>query len=448
MSRVISNQISMKTAPLNSELEVVYEPETPTRQRDQSESLIHRLRFLLTQRRRIARFVLCGTVVATVIAFLIPPRFESTVRLMPPDDQAASGMAMLAGLSGRMGGIGMLAGDFLGVKSSGGLFIGILTSRTVQDDLIRKFDLRKVYWARRWDTARKRLAENTAISEDRKSGIVSITVADHDPQRAALLAGEYVTELNRVVSQVSTSSARREREFLQGRLKEVRDDLEIAEKDFGDFASKNTAVDIKEQAKAMVGAAATLQGELIATESQIEGMRKIYAENNVRVQALRARAGELRAQLGKLGGKYEGSGSIADPSEDSMYPSIRKLPVLGVTYADLYRRTKVQEAIFETLTQQYELAKVAEAKEIPSVKLLDSPDVPERKVSPSRLLIIFLGVFLSFAFGSIWVLGSDQWQKMDPESPSKLLAMESFEVVRRAIPESVQRRLFRRLHVR
>jgi uncharacterized protein involved in exopolysaccharide biosynthesis len=448
MSRVISNQISMKTAPLNSELEVVYEPETPTRQRDQSESLIHRLRFLLTQRRRIARFVLCGTVVATVIAFLIPPRFESTVRLMPPDDQAASGMAMLAGLSGRMGGIGMLAGDFLGVKSSGGLFIGILTSRTVQDDLIRKFDLRKVYWARRWDTARKRLGENTAISEDRKSGIVSITVADHDPQRAALLAGEYVTELNRVVSQVSTSSARREREFLQGRLKEVRDDLEIAEKDFGDFASKNTAVDIKEQAKAMVGAAATLQGELIATESQIEGMRKIYAENNVRVQALRARAGELRAQLGKLGGKYEGSGSIADPSEDSMYPSIRKLPVLGVTYADLYRRTKVQEAIFETLTQQYELAKVAEAKEIPSVKLLDSPDVPERKVSPSRLLIIFLGVFLSFAFGSIWVLGSDQWQKMDPESPSKLLAMESFEVVRRAIPESVQRRLFRRLHVR
>jgi uncharacterized protein involved in exopolysaccharide biosynthesis len=447
MSRVISNQISMKTAPLNSELEVVYEPETPTRQRDQSESLIHRLRFLLTQRRRIARFVLCGTVVATVIAFLIPPRFESTVRLMPPDDQAASGMAMLAGLSGRMGGIGMLAGDFLGVKSSGGLFIGILTSRTVQDDLIRKFDLRKVYWARRWDTARKRLGENTAISEDRKSGIVSITVADHDPQRAALLAGEYVTELNRVVSQVSTSSARREREFLQGRLKEVRDDLEIAEKDFGDFASKNTAVDIKEQAKAMVGAAATLQGELIATESQIEGMRKIYAENNVRVQALRARAGELRAQLGKLGGKYEGSGSIADPSEDSMYPSIRKLPVLGVTYADLYRRTKVQEAIFETLTQQYELAKVAEAKEIPSVKLLDSPDVPERKVSPSRLLIIFLGVFLSFAFGSIWVLGSDQWQKMDPESPSKLLAMESFEVVRRAIPESVQRRLFRRLHV-
>lgn len=437
----------MKSAPLNSDLEVVYQPASPptaSEREDREESVVDRLRLLLVQRNLLGRFLLVGTGVALLVAFLIPARYESTVRLMPPDDQATSGMALLAGLSGKMGGLGAMAGDLLGVKNSGGLFIGILTSRTVQDDLIRKYDLRRVYWTRRWDTARRELGANTAIGEDRKSGIISITVSDHDPHRAAQLAGEYVSELNTVVNQVSTSSARREREFLEARLLQVRRDLETAEQEFGDFSSKNTAVDIKEQAKAMVGAAATLQGQMIAAESQLEGLRQIYADDHIRVRALRAHIAELQAQLVKLGGKYESPADVSKPSNDVLYPSIRRLPVLGVAYADLYRRTRVQEAIFETLTQQFELAKVAEAKEIPSVKLLDSPDIPERKVGPSRLFILFLGIFLSFAFGSVWILGRDQWQRIDPESPAKALAIDTFHVFRNAMPEGVQRRLFHR----
>jgi len=437
----------MQSAPLNSELEVVYQPVSAPagfEKQNCEESLVDRLRLLLVHRSLLGRFLLVGVAIALLVAFLIPPRYESTVRLMPPDDQATSSMALLAGLAGKMGGLGAMAGDFLGVKTSGGLFIGILTSRTVQDDLVQKYDLRRVYWTRRWDTARKKLAENTTLGEDRKSGILTITVSDHDPYRAAQLAGEYVSELNIVVSRVSTSSARREREFLEGRLKEVRRDLETAEAEFGDFSSKNTAVDIKEQAKAMVGAAATLQGQLIAAESQLEGLRQVYADDHIRVRSLRAHIAELQAQLTKLGGKYENPGEPPKPSDDSIYPSIRKLPVLGIAYADLYRRSKVQEAIFETLTQQYELAKVAEAKEIPSVKILDSADVPERKVGPSRLFILFLGIFLSFAFGSLWILGRDQWRQIDRESPGKALAIESAELVRNSLPVAVRKRLFRR----
>jgi uncharacterized protein involved in exopolysaccharide biosynthesis len=195
----------------------------------------------------------------------------------------------------------------------------------------------------------------------------------------------------------------------------------------------------------MVGAAASLQGELIATQSQLEGLKQIYTENNVRVRALRARVNELQTELTKMGGKYEDPTAASDSKDNSLYPSIRKLPVLGVAYADLYRRTKVQEAVFETLTQQYELAKVAEAKEIPSVKLLDSPEVPERRAAPSRTLIVFLGAFLSFAFGTLWVLGSDQWRKLDPDSPGKVLARDAFESVRAKIPAALQRKLFRSL---
>jgi len=234
----------------------------------------------------------------------------------------------------------------------------------------------------------------------------------------------YVEELNRLVAELSTSSARRERIFLEGRLQAVNQDLEGAERDFSQFASKNTAIDVKEQGKAMVEAAALLQGQLIAAQSQYEGLREIYTDNNPRVRTVKARIDELQRQLEKLGGKGESATTVSGQPGDSMYPSIRKLPLLGVTYADLYRRTKIQEAVLETLTKEYEMAKVQEVKEIPTVKVLDVANIPDKKSFPPRLLVIFLGTFLAFSFGMLFVLGSASWEAIDVQDPGKKFASE------------------------
>jgi capsule polysaccharide export protein KpsE/RkpR len=406
--------------------------------------IVARLEVLWENRRSLFRAAVCGLIIATLIAFLIPKQFESTTRLMPPDDSSGAGMAVLASLSGKGGGLGSLAGDMLGVKSTGDLFVGVLKSRTVQDDVIQKIDLRKVYGQSRWEDARRELASNTSISQDRKSGIITITVTDRDARRAATLAQQYLESLNGVVNQVSTSSARRERIFLEGRLQQVKQDLELAEKDFSEFASKTGAIDVKEQGKAMLTAAAGLQGEMIAAQSQLEGLRQIYTDNNVRVRSLKARVAELRAQLDKVGGRQDvfsdvvnpdaGNSGAATTKDDSLYPSIRKLPLLGVTYADLYRRSKVQEAVFETLTQEYELAKVREAKEIPSVKVLDSPNLPERKSFPPRLAIMFLGAVFALLMAGAWVLGRERWEATDPLDPRKQLAAEVFHAANATMP--------------
>jgi capsule polysaccharide export protein KpsE/RkpR len=428
----------MKQKISNSELGVVYHPELPVvdpTQDTREDAVIGRLRLLWEHRSFLARVTVIGVVLSVIIALLVPKRFESTTRLMPPDSQSSGALAMAAALSGRAGGLGALAGDMLGLKTSGALFIGILTSRTVQDDLVKKFDLRKIYGSATLESTRKRLAQNTAISEDHKSGIITITTSDTDPNRAAAMGEEYVAELNTVVNQLSTSSARRERIFLEERLGQVKLELERAEKDFGDFASKNTAVDIKEQAKAMVGAAAMLQGELIATQSQLEGLKKIYTENNVRVRSLRARADELQSQLNKMGGKDESSTAVAaegdaDSKTDSLYPSIRKLPMLGVAYADLYRQTKVQETVFEVLTQQYELAKVSEAKETPDVKVLDPSNVPERRAAPSRSLIVVVGMLFSFMLAVLWIVARARWEEFDEHRPAKIFIREVVSGIR------------------
>lgn len=399
------------------------------------ENSIQRLRLLWNERSFLSRAAVAGLLFGTILAFLLPKRFESTTQLMPPDAQSTSGMAMLAALTAKTGsGVGAVAGDLLGIKNSGALFIGILRSSTVEDRLVQRFDLKKVYWKRLDTDARKKLEGNTAISEDRKSGIITIGVTDGDPLRAAAMGRAYVEELDRLVAQLSTSSAHRERVFLEERLTAVKQELDQASKEFSQFASKNITIDIKEQGKAMVDAAATLMGELIAAESELKGLEQIYTANNVRVRSVQARISELRKQLEKMGGKEGMETNSAATGGDSMYPSIRKLPLLGVTYADLYRRTRIQEAVYETLTQEYELAKVQEAKETPSVKVLDEARIPERKSFPPRLLIMFLCTFLALAGAVVSVLGKARWEEVDAQDPGKVLAREVFQTMNAGMP--------------
>jgi uncharacterized protein involved in exopolysaccharide biosynthesis len=401
----------------------VYSPEPGTR--ESSQKVLASLGLVWERRRLLFRVVLYALLASTAAAFLIPARYESTARLMPPDNQSASSLAAAsAAMSGAAGGLGGITGDFLGLKNTSDIFVGILGSRTVQDKLIQQFDLKKLYWDRRMEDARKDLANHTGIFVDRKSQIISITVTDKSPQRAAAMGQAYVEELNRLVAELSTSSARRERIFLEGRLQAVSQDLEAAEKNFSQFASKNTAIDVKEQGKAMVEAAATLQGQLIAAESELQGLKQIYTDNNVRVRSVKARIDELKRQLEKLGGKGESMTEVSGQQSDSLYPSIRKLPLLGVMYADLYRRTKIQEVVLETLTKEYEMAKVQEAKEIPTVKVLDVANIPDKKAFPPRLLIMFLGTLLGSCFGVLFVLGSESWNAIDPQDPGKRFAKE------------------------
>ncbi len=256
-------------------------------------------------------------------------------------------------------------------------------------------------------------------------------MTDHDPKRAAAIAQAYVRELDRLVAQVSTSSARRERMFLEGRLDKVKGDLDTAAKNFSEFASQNSAIDIPAQGKAMVEAAATLQGQLIAAQAEMSGLQQIYTNSNVRVRSVQARVNELQRKLNEIGSAGT-QGSNQDGN--ALYPSIRKLPLLGVTYADLYRETKIQETVYELLTQQYELAKVQEAKEIPTVKVLDAPTVPTKKTFPPRAAIVLLGTSIGMAIAMVWVIGKTRWDAVDANDPRRVFAMEVFTTVQAHMP--------------
>src|ERR1700722_9785676 len=259
---------------------------------------------LWDRRRLLLRVAGITLVLSAVIAFLIPKRYESVGRLMPPE-QSSSGTAMLAALAGRsiggLGGLSSLAG-LLGGRTSSALYIDLLHSRTISDHIIDRFDLQQVYRKRyRIDTV-KYLARHTTVVDDKKSGVITVTFTDTDPGRARAIAQAYLEELNKTLTTSSTSSARREREFIEKRLVTVKSQLHDAEEALSQFSSVNTTLDIKEQTHAMVDAAAKLQAELIVEQSELQSIQQIYGDENVRVRATRARVASLQHELDKLGG--------------------------------------------------------------------------------------------------------------------------------------------------
>jgi uncharacterized protein involved in exopolysaccharide biosynthesis len=339
---------------------------------------------------------------------------------------------MVASLAQNAGGGAAQVADLMPMKSTGALFLGVLRSRTVEDRLVDRFELRKVYGKTLAIDARKKLQDNTTVAEDRRAGIISVSVTDRDPKRAAALCNAYVEELDRLVVELNTSAAHRERVFLETRLRQVKQELDAASSELGDFSSKNATFNVTDQAKAMVEAAAALQGQLIAAESELRGLQQIYTNENVRVRSVQARVAELREQLNKLGGipPRPGEPVSSGSADDMLYPSLRKLPILGTTYIDLYRHVKIQEAVFETLTKQYELAKVQEVKEVPSVRVLDQAEIPERKSAPHRAVMVLVSMFLSLvgALALLWCRAA--WADTHESDPTKAFLTDMFRGIK------------------
>ena len=395
---------------------------------------------LLWKHRRPLSLTVCLSLpIAFGLASLIPKQYTSTASIMPPDDQG-SGALMLAALAGHggLGSLGGLASSLLGARTTTALFVGLLESGTVRGHLIDRFDLQHVYHSRYRITTAKHLAHQPKITDDKKSGVITIEVEDTNPVRARDMAQAYLDELNQLVNTSSTSAARQERIFIEHRLDSVQSDLERAQLDLSNFSSSHSTIDIKEQTRAMVDAGARVQGELMVEQSSLQALRQIYGDENIRVKETKARIDALQGDLARMTGSSAPlsldsnlTDSSATGQKTSLYPSLRQMPRLAVPYADLYRRVMTQEAVFELLTQQYEMARIEEAKDVPVIRIIDSPGIPEKKSFPPRVLLALILTLLAFVAVSGFILMREAWQRLDASDPRKILASEVVPVLRR-----------------
>ncbi|WP_046114681.1 Wzz/FepE/Etk N-terminal domain-containing protein [Aquincola tertiaricarbonis] len=308
-------------------------------------------------------------------AFLIPPTFTATTTFLPPQQQqssAASALASLGALAGLAGGAG--------VKTPADQYVAFMQSATVSDRIIDRFDLMKVYESKLRMDARKKLTDNAKITVGKKDGLISVSVDDGNPKRAADIANAYIDELRRLSSSLAVTEAQQRRVFFEQQLMQTKERLTTAQRALE--ASGFTEGALRSEPRSAAESYARLQAEVTAAEVRLQTMRGAYNENAPEFRTAQDRLAALRGQLARTE-KVRGNGDDSD-------------------YVGKYREFKYQETLFDLFARQYELARVDESREGALVQVVDTATPPERRSKPKRSLIaagtfVVVGLLLAMA---------------------------------------------------
>jgi tyrosine-protein kinase Etk/Wzc len=362
-------------------------------------SVLDIVALLLERKRFIVRFVLGAAVLAVVVSLLLSNRYEAEIVLLPPQQNSSVGSALLGQLGGMgsLGSLASLASGSLGIKNPTDMYVSLLTSRTVEDAMIQRFDLVKEYKAKRLSDARKNLERNTTAVAGTKDGLIRLTIVDRNPRRAAELANGYVEEFRKLSASLAITEAARRRLFFEQQLQQAKDKLTDAEEAMTKTEQSTGVLQIDSQARALIESAAVLRAQVVAKQVQIEGMRAFATDDNPGLVLAKQELAALQSQLDRVAGSQKDSGSDINLSKGRVTQS-------GMEYLRRYRDLKYQETVFELLAKEFEVAKLDEAREGSIVQVVDVAVPPDRKSSPYRSLIVVVTTILSFFVAVFWVL--------------------------------------------
>jgi tyrosine-protein kinase Etk/Wzc len=353
---------------------------------------------LLERKRFIVRFVLGAALLATVVALLLPVRYEAKTVLLPPAQNSSISSALLGQLGGlgSLGSLASLAGGGLAIKNPADMYVSFLTSRTVEDAMIQRFELMKEYRKKRMSDTRKEFERRTTAVAGTKDGLIRISVEDRDPKRAAELANGYVEEFRRLSASLAITEAARRRLFFEQQVQQAKDKLTEAEEAMTKTEQSTGVLQIYSQARALIESAAILRAEVVAKQVQIEGMRSFATDDNPNLVLAKQELAALQSQLEHVAGSQSDSGSDINLSKGRVTQS-------GMEYLRRFRDLKYEETVFELLAKQFEIAKLDEAREGAIIQVVDAAVPPDKKSSPQRTLIVMASTVLAFFVAVFWV---------------------------------------------
>jgi uncharacterized protein involved in exopolysaccharide biosynthesis len=362
-------------------------------------SLLDVLIPLAEQKRFILRFVAGACVLSVIVSFLLPVRYEGKVVLLPPTQSSSVGSSLMGQLGnmGALGSLASLAGGGMGLKNPADMYVSLLTSRTVEDAMIRRFDLMKEYREKRMSDTRKVFERRTSAIAGTKDGLIRLTVEDKDPKRAAEMANAYVEEFRNLSATLAITEASRRRLFFEQQLQQSKERLTAAEDAMTQTQQTTGLLQIDSQARALIEAAAVLRAQVVAKQVEIEGMRAFATDDNPKLLLAKQELAALQAQLEKVAGSQKDTGSDINLSKGRVTES-------GMEYMRRLRDLKYQETVYELIAKEFEVAKLDEAREGSIIQVVDAAVVPDKKSFPPRIWIILGTTVASFFVAVGWVL--------------------------------------------
>jgi len=346
-------------------------------------------------------------VASIAYVLLATPIYRASTRILPPmaakQSQAMSMMSQ-AGLPG-------FATDALGIKTPGDLVVGIINSRTITDRMIKQFDLMEKFESESMDGTRETLRSKKSADTDTKTGMVTISVMDKDPEFAATLANTYVKELQDFLQEIAISDAAQQRLFLEEQVKETHVKLLQAENELAEYQKKTGILNASRQASSLMSAIATFRARISAKEVELEALRTYASPNNPKVQQLQAEIQGLKEQTAKL------QAQASEGSDQSF--NLSELPDAGMEYLRKMRDQKFYETLYGLLLRQFEQAKMAEARDPAIIQVIDEAVPPELKAKPQRKKIVILATVLGFFLSVFMAFVMEFFAKASQDSERK-----------------------------
>ncbi len=342
--------------------------------------------------KRLLLVAIGGAMAAGFIAVALPNMYTASALIIPPAKPQSLSTLMM----GQLGGLTGALAPSLGLKDPNEMYIGILRSRTTNDELVRQFSLQQVYSDENTESASRKLLDRTSVVLGRDA-MIKISVQDRDPKRAAGLANAFVAELNRQNNRFAITESGQRRLFFEHEVDVEKDELVKAESRLKETQQRTGVVEVSNQAQLVISSIARLRAEIAMQEVSLERLRTGATSENPEVAKRQMGLSALRSELTKLE-----SGDIRRRSGDPIIP-VANVPQAGLENFRALRDVKFHETLFEVLSKQYEAARIDEAKEAPVIQVVDPAVSPQRKSGPPRALIIILGTCLSTIGGMIWV---------------------------------------------
>lgn len=282
----------------------------------------------------------------------------------------------------------------IGGKSAKELAIyeDILKSRRCIEPLIDKFELMKDDEYRFKEDAIKDFIDNNLVIELAKlSGIMEIGVYYKDPVIAKEMVEFLLLQLDRINIEMNVLNAKNNRIFIENRYFKAREDLVKAEDSLKAFQLVyGIAPDL--QIKASAQSVFTLEAELKAEEVKLDVIRKILSSDQPEVKLQEAKVSSLRDKIS----------SINTSTDLNDFLRLGNSPQIAISFLRLQRELEIQQKILTFLLPLYEQAKIEEKRETPTILILDSPNIAERKSKPKRLTMVIL--LTGIGFGLTFIL--------------------------------------------
>jgi uncharacterized protein involved in exopolysaccharide biosynthesis len=358
-------------------------------------------RTLIQWRKFILLSGVAGAVLLAALTFVLPSWYTATTTIFPPENPTMMPYAEI---------VQQLSAPLLGPVGAGvapgTIYIEMLKSRTVCERVIQEFDLMKRYKASRIEEAIDALHGHLGFTL-LDNGLLIMTLEDRDPQRAADMANRMVELLDETTRTLKETRAGRTKDFVHRQLEEREILLAAAEDSLKRFQQQHNAVNLDEQLSSAMDIVTSLSSRAIALETELEIMVHYTSTSSEEYQRKKTEYNEVVRQLRKLTSNHNASDKDL---ARSFIPTLEDLPDLVLRYIRLRREVEVQNTVYTMLTNEYEKARIEEARDTPVVQVLDHAQKPNLRSRPQRKILTIVGGLLGLGWASMLALFRTAWR--------------------------------------